>query len=59
MIDTTSSPIGIGRILTNPPSHTTQQAGPHWAVPRKSLEIKSSFESLTPRAGYEVMRRSS
>jgi hypothetical protein len=24
--------IGIGRILTNPPSHTTLQAGPHRAV---------------------------
>ncbi|NJM64548.1 MAG: hypothetical protein HC851_02195 [Acaryochloris sp. RU_4_1] len=25
--------IGIGRILTNPPSRTTHPAGPQWAVP--------------------------
>ncbi len=24
--------IGIGRILTNPPSHTTHRAAPQWAV---------------------------
>jgi hypothetical protein len=28
--------IGIGRILTNPPSHTTRQAAPHRAVPNLS-----------------------
>jgi hypothetical protein len=41
-----ATPIGIGRILTNPPSHTTLQAGPHRAVPQKVLEIKilSAFD---------------
>jgi hypothetical protein len=50
-------PIGIGRILTNPPSHTTRRAGPHRAVPQEGLEAEI-LSTLTPRAGYTIKRRS-
>jgi hypothetical protein len=30
--DASGDKIGIGRILTNPPSHTTHRAAPQWAV---------------------------
>ncbi len=41
--------IGIGRILTNPPSHTTHRAAPQWAV--LNLPARRSNRLLTVTLG--------
>jgi hypothetical protein len=45
--------IGIGRILTNPPSHTTRQAAPHRAVPNLPARQTDFFFDSGKATGYD------